>query len=204
MLPVALLVLSSFANYQSSYKDYVLAKNQYTQYQTGATRQEAISKTQKILVQRNRLVIEYLQNLSAQFSPDLAIVAKLGSLISELQTWEQTVSAADTIEDINRVAKDWETKLDKISLSSQTARVWIATLKLEGFQGQLQNFTFPDNASKTNFKLYNQRLQTAQDKRNEIEKNTYWSVGDAFTKLKESKAALVSAAQLLYEATRNL
>lgn len=201
---MVLLVLSSFNNYQSSLKDYVLAKNQYIQYQTGATRQEAIAKTQQVLIQRNRLVVEYLRGLSAQFSPDQVIVSKLGSLISELQAWEQTVNSADTVSDINSAAKGWETKLDKINLLSQTARVSIATLKLDWFQSQLQNFTFPDSASKTNFKLYNQRLQTAQDKRSEIEKNSYWSAQDAFSKLKESKAALIQAAQLLYEATRNL
>lgn len=201
MIPILLLTLATFGNYKGAYDQYILAKNQFSQYNTGATRQEAIAKTQKVLLQRNRLVIEYLQSLNSVLTPDIS------QMVAELENWERDVNTADTVADINKISKSWEDKLDKISKLSNAARVLISSGRLGLLQDQLQTFSFPDNINKTNAKLYEQKLQLAKSKRLEAEsklinwQENYWGIDSLFSYLRESKDALTSASQLLYEVT---
>ena len=201
MLSILLLTIATFGNYKGAYDQYILAKNQFSQYNTGATRQEAIAKTQTVLIQRNRLIIEYLQSINSVLTPDI------NQIVIELESWEKDVKAADTVPDINKIAKSWEDKLERITKLSNAARVLIASARLGLLQDQLQTFSFPDNINKTNAKLYEQKLQLAKSKRLEAEsklvnwQENYWGIDSLFSYLRESQDALNSASQLIYEVT---
>ena len=201
MFSILLLTLATFGNYRGAYDQYILARNQFSQYNTGATRQEAIAKTQKVLVQRNRLMIEYLQSLSSVLTPDI------NQIVVELETWEKEVGNADTVPDINKISKSWEDRLEKITKLSNAARVLITSNRLGLLQDQLEIFKYPDGNNKTNAKLYEQKLLLAKSKRLEAEskltnwQENYWGVDSLFSYLRESKDALVSASLLIYEVT---
>lgn len=201
MILILLLTLATFGNYKGAYDQYILAKNQFSQYNTGATRQEAIAKTQKVLISRNRLMIEYLQSLNSVLTPDI------NQIINELESWEKDVNNADTVPDINKISKSWEDKLERITKLSNAARVLISSGRLSLLQDQLQTFSFPDSVNKTNAKLYEQKLQLSKSKRLEAEsklvnwQENYWGIDSLFSYLRESKDALVSASELLYEVT---
>ncbi len=201
MLSILLLTLATFGNYKGSYDQYILARNQFSQYNTGATRQEAIAKTQDVLIRRNKLMIDYLQSLNSVLTPDI------NQVVIELESWEKDVIAADTVPDINKISKVWEDKLDRITKLTSAARVLISSHKLASLQDRLETFKYPDGINKTNSKLYEQKLQLARSKRQEVEskltnwQENYWGIESLFSYLRDSKDALVSASLLLYEVT---
>lgn len=190
MLPILLFVLSAFPDYQQDSKQYLTAKNQYIQYKTSSTRQEAVNKTLAFLIQRNKLIIEYLQSLGET------------SLVSELNMWEQNIKGSDTVAEVNKAALDWEGKLERITKTANQARLTILKNNLQVLQDNLTSMGTPDKMTSGNAKLYLQKLQLAQSKRNLVIFDTnYWSYENLLGYLKESRDALSSASQLVYEAT---
>lgn len=190
MLPILLFVLSAFPDYQQASKQYLTAKNQYIQYKTSSTRQEAVNKTLAFLIQRNKLIIEYLQSLGET------------SLVSELNMWEQNIKGSDTVAEVNKAALDWEGKLERITKTANQARLTILKNNLQVLQDNLTSMGTPDKMTSGNAKLYLQKLQLAQSKRNLVIFDTnYWSYENLLGYLKESRDALSSASQLVYEAT---
>ena len=190
MLPILLFVLSTFPDYQQASKQYLTAKNQYSQYRTSSTRQEAVTKTLALLIARNKLIVEYLRSLGET------------SLEAELSSWEQNIKAADTVAEVNKAALDWEAKLERIAKASNQARLVILKNNLQIIQDKLTNIGTPEKMTSGNAKLYQEKLQLAQNKRNLVVFDTnYWSYENLLGYLKDSRVALVSAAQLVYEVT---
>jgi hypothetical protein len=190
MLSVLLFVLSTFSEYQASYKQYLTAKNQYIQYRTSSTRQEAVNKTSKLLLDRNRLILDYLKSLGET------------SLNSELYSWEKNIKFSDTISEINKVSLDWESRLEQIIKISNKAKLLILKNHLQTLQENLIAISAPEKMTSGNAKLFQEKLRISQNKRDlVIFDNSYWSYENFLSYLKESKDALSSATQLVYEAT---
>lgn len=190
MLPILLFVLSAFPDYQQASKQYLTAKNQYIQYRTSITRQEAVTKTLALIIARNKLILEYLRSLGET------------SLDSELNAWEQSIRSSDTIAEVNKASLDWEAKFERITRAANQARLTILKNNLQILQDNLTNIGAPEKMTSGNAKLYSEKLQLAQNKRNMVVFDTnYWSYENLLGYLKESKDALTSASQLVYEVT---
>lgn len=190
MLPILLFVLSAFPDYQQASKQYLTAKNQYSQYRTSSTRQEAVTKTLALLIARNRLILEYLKSLGET------------SMEVELSSWEQNIKNSDTVAEVNKASLDWETKLERITKASYQARLTILKNNLQILQDNLTTIGTPEKMTSGNAKLYLEKLQLAQNKRTLVAFDTnYWSYENLLGYLKESKDALTSASQLVYEVT---
>lgn len=190
MIPILLFTLATFGNYKGAYDQYILAKNQYIQYRTSITRQEAVTKTLALIIARNKLILEYLRSLGET------------SLESELSVWEQNIKASDTIAEVNKASLDWVAKLEKITKASNQARLQILKDNLQILQDNLTNVGTPEKMTSGNAKLYLEKLQLSQNKRNLVVFDTnYWSYENLLGYLKDSRTALNSAAQLVYEVT---
>jgi hypothetical protein len=190
MLPILLFVLSAFPDYQMASKQYLTAKNQYSQYRTSSTRQEAVNKTLTLLLSRNRLMLEYLHSLGEK------------SMDEELASWEQNIKASDTVAEVNKAALDWEAKLERITKLANQAKLTILKNNLQILQDTLTNIGTTDKMTSGNAKLYLEKLQLSETKRNLVVFDTnYWSYENLLGYLKESRDALTSASQILYEAT---
>ncbi len=190
MLPILLFVLSTFPDYQMASKQYLTAKNQYSQYRTSSTRQEAVNKTLTLLLSRNRLLLEYLHSLGEK------------TMDEELTLWEQNIKNSDTVAEVNKVALDWEAKLERITKLANQAKLTILKNNLQILQDNLTNIGTTDKMTTGNAKLYLEKLQLAEAKRNLVVFDTnYWSYENLLGYLKESRDALSSASQILYEAT---
>ncbi|MDP1743457.1 MAG: hypothetical protein Q8L51_01580 [Candidatus Amesbacteria bacterium] len=190
MLPILLFVLSAFPDYQQASKQYLTAKNQYSQYRTSSTRQEAVNKTLTLLLSRNRLILEYLHSLGEK------------SMDEELTLWEQNIKNSDTVAEVNKAALDWESKLERITKLANQAKLVILKNNLKVLQDNLTNIGTTDKMTTGNAKLYTEKLRLAETKRNLVVFDTnYWSYENLLGYLKESRDALSSASQILYEAT---
>lgn len=190
MLPILLFVLSTFPDYQMASKRYLTAKNQYIQYRTSSTRQEAVNKTLTLLLSRNKLILEYLHSLGEN------------SLDAELTSWEQSIKSYDTLTEVNKASLEWENKLERITKVANQARLTILKNNLQVLQDNLANIGTTDKMTTGNAKLYLEKLQFSETKRNLVVFDTnYWSYENYLSYLKESRDALSSASQILHEAT---
>lgn len=190
MLPILLFVLSTFPDYQQASKQYLTAKNQYSQYRTSSTRQEAVNKTLALLIQRNKLIIEYLQSLGET------------SIIPELNSWQEAIQKSDTVAEVNKASLEWENKMEKITKLSNQAKLVILKSNLQVLQDNLTNIGTTDKMTTGNAKLYLEKLQMAESKRKLVVFDTnYWSYENLLGYLKESRDALTGASQILYEVT---
>ncbi|MBI5358568.1 hypothetical protein HZB69_02980 [Candidatus Amesbacteria bacterium] len=190
MLPILLFVLSAFPDYQQASKRYLTAKNQYIQYRTSSTRQEAVNKTLTLLLSRNKLILEYLHSLGEN------------SLDAELTSWEQSIKSYDTLTEVNKASLEWENKLERITKVANQARLTILKNNLQVLQDNLANIGTTDKMTTGNAKLYLEKLQFSETKRNLVVLDTNdWSYENYLSYLKESRDALSSASQILHEAT---
>ena len=74
MLPVLIASLFTLgSDYRTSYQQYLLAKNQYQQYQTESTRLTAIDKVKRVLKSRNDWQLEYFKTLRQTLASDTSI-----------------------------------------------------------------------------------------------------------------------------------
>lgn len=206
--------------YRTAYSAYIQAKNQHLQYNTGATRVEAIGKTNAVLVKRNQWMIGYLKYLRQSLA-EVTAVANYPQTVTYLDLENQINSLSgltdlgqgDSFTKINSASNEWEKRLEQLDKLVGASRLQIAATKLANWQNQLggyvdgytQNHATPSAAQATTLTLIGDKLAASIGDRIEVDKQlaayrtNYWSSGSYTQALNRSYQQLLEAAKLLAE-----
>lgn len=111
-----------YSQYRRSYQDFTVSKSTFLTYKTLATQNEAIEKMRKALTDRSDIVSAYLNLIQEK------MVQREGVPVSELSTFKKIVLAQDswlnshqkqiaaaaTLEDLNAISSDFDTRYPQI------------------------------------------------------------------------------------------
>lgn len=211
------------SSYRSAYSEYVQAKNQHQQYATGATRNVAIEKTNKVLVARNDWFIYYLLFLRQSLA-DATNIANYPNTVTYLDLEDQLRSLSNmsdlgsgtNFSEINTHSLGWEKNLEQLDRLVSASQLQVASAGLANFQNQLggfleayeQNHATPSATAQTTLNLIKDKLNTSITKRQGIDKQlssykgSHWSYSTLAKDLSESRLLLLDSAKLLEELSR--
>jgi hypothetical protein len=214
----------SAGEYRTSHTAYQLAKNQHTQYNTGATQIDAVNKTNSVLLSRNKLHTDYLRYLRAKLGDvtniadysQTVVYLDLENEISYLDNWPSQ-GTGDTFAKINEYSANWEKRLISTDKLVNASQLQIAITTLDKHQTKLQSLltqykeknATPSPDQKITLTqieglmgeintLKNSTLTTVKDY-----KSSFFSAESLFKNLETAKTKLLDAALLLDEASRN-
>lgn len=212
--------VSAGTQYRTAHSAYIQAKNQHLQYKTGATRVEAIGKTNAVLVKRNEWMISYLKYLR-QTLAEVTAVANYPQTVTYLDLENQISSLSgltelgkrDSFTKINSASADWETRLEQLDKLVRASQLQVSSTRLANFQNQLggyvdgyiQNHAIPSAAQATTLTLISDKLAASIADRIEVDKqlaayrDSYWSLSSYAQRLNRSHQQLLEAVKLLAE-----
>jgi len=207
--------ISAGNSYRTSYSSYLQAKNSHLQYNTGATRQEALSKAVDVLAKRNNWLITYLEYLK-QTLADATNIANyaqttaffdLETEITALKALQYNLGDLNSFSKVNTASKNWEDRLVKTDKLILATRMQITTARLTELQTGLEKefHTFqteigtPSASMKSTLDLITQKLITSISSRQKIDASLNARAGDI-----SYQSTLTKVHQDLSEASRLL
>ena len=158
MLP--LLIASLFtlgSDYRASYQQYLLARNQYQQYQTESTRLTAIDKVKRVLKSRNDWQLEYLKTLRLTLASDTSIAnypqttsyLTLEDEIIALERFTSDFNSVSSLSQAQNFSRSWEDRYSRTQTLVSQTRNQIIKARLANFQNQLAPYIDAASPSST-------------------------------------------------------
>lgn len=196
MLPILIFVLAGFGNYKAAYSQYTLARNQFAQYHTTSTRQNAISQTAQVLKARNQLIIEYLRFLRQRFADTTqvgnyaqnVIYLDLETQINWFLNWEKGIDNLESPQELNKASALWENYWDNVTEKVKAAKKEIVSFRLEKFQLQAEGLDYASTSASV------KNLITTKFEQSRVARKA----GNPET----SRDLLISAVKAIYESTQ--
>ena len=158
MLPVLIASLFTLgSDYRASYQQYLLAKNQYQQYQTESTRLTAIDKVKRVLKSRNDWQLEYFKTLRQTLASDTSI-ANYPETTSYLTLEDEIIALEKFTSDFNSISslsqaqdfsESWEDRYSRTQTLVGQTRNQIIKARLANFQNQLAPYIDASSPSST-------------------------------------------------------
>ncbi|MEK7154654.1 MAG: hypothetical protein AAB697_00835 [Patescibacteria group bacterium] len=170
LLPVILVSLFALqSNYRQAYQQYLLAKNQYQQYQTENTRLTAISSLKTLLSSRNDLQLAYLKNLRQALADSTNIAnysqttlyLNLEKELSTLEQFSSDISGITSLSQAKDLSQSWQMRLPVSDTLSQSTKNQILIARLQKLQDSLLPYIDSASPSST-LDLIKSKLQAAQ------------------------------------------
>lgn len=119
----------SFSQYRASYNDYQVAKSSYSTYKTLTSQSEAITKLRTVLQARNDLVSAYYDLLQEKLLATPNILDDQRNTFFKMKesekqwmaTHKKKVDAASSLEDLNSVAAEFESRYPQMDSETKQA-----------------------------------------------------------------------------------
>lgn len=112
----------NYSQYRKSYQDFTVSKSTFLTYKTLTTQNEAIEKMRKVLTDRSNIVSAYLNLVQEKMAQGEGIsISELSTfkkIVLAQDSWlnghQKQIAAAATLEDLNDISANFDTRYPQI------------------------------------------------------------------------------------------
>jgi len=144
--------LKTYDNYRSAQSNYVTTRNQYLQYGTLNSKNDALSAVKTFLVARDDVLLSHISLIKGR-NADTTYNSLLDNTVSFLQDHKSRVPAVGSLDDAVKISQEVESKDSNLQSTSRKVVGSLLVAKVDGLK--LQFLVLENNAQDLITKLKN-------------------------------------------------